>query len=369
MVRYNSLMINAGNDKLSLLELSIPQLEDWLRGQGEPPFRARQIYQWMHKDYATDFSMMTNLPKALRDKLATIAQVESLSAIAETASTDRLTRKVLLRLRDGSSVESVLMTYLPTSDSRARRTVCVSSQAGCAVGCPFCATGRSGLLRNLTTGEIVAQVLHFARVVRKLYSSSAGVTNLVFMGQGEPLANFSAVWAAVECLNSPYGLNLGARHMTISTVGLVPQIVDLANRPLQVGLAISLHAPNDTLRNELVPMNKRYPIAAMLEACREYITRTNRRISFEYALIAGVNDTVDLARELALLLRGMLCHVNLIPLNEVPASSYRAPSRDTVLAFQTELQRRGIIATVRTERGAHIDAACGQLRARRLGQS
>jgi 23S rRNA (adenine2503-C2)-methyltransferase len=224
-------------------------------------------------------------------------------------------------------------------------------------------------VRNLTTGEIVAQVLHFARELSGLAGSAARLTNVVFMGQGEPLANFAAVWGAIECLNSPYGFNLGARHITISTVGLVPQIIELANRPLQIGLAVSLHAPNDTLRSELVPINLRYPVVALLDACRGYIERTNRRVTFEYALIAGVNDTAALARELAVLLRGMLCHVNLIPLNAVPGSSFRAPSRATVLAFQSELHRRGIVATVRAEKGAHIDAACGQLRAQMWGQS
>jgi 23S rRNA (adenine2503-C2)-methyltransferase len=349
--------------------MSLPDLERWLREVGEPPFRAKQLYHWLYGALAADFSAMANLPKPLREKLARLAVVDVLAPVAETLSHDRLTRKALLRLPDGASIESVLMIYRPTSESRARRTVCVSTQAGCAVGCPFCATGMAGLLRNLTCGEIVAQVLHFARQLRALYGPQDGVTNVVFMGQGEPLANLEAVWAAVEQLNSPYGFNLGARHMTISTVGLVPQIRALADKPLQVGLAISLHAPDDDLRSRLVPMNKRYPIAPLLEACREYVARTNRRITFEYALMAGVNDSPAQASQLASLLHGLLCHVNLIPLNDVAGSPFRAPTRDAVLAFQTTLQRKGVIATVRAEKGGHIDAACGQLRARRGGQA
>lgn len=362
-------MSNGTPDGQPVLGMSVADLESWLRAIAESPFRAKQIYHWLYQELAVDFASMTNLPKALREKLARLSLVETLTPLSEVVSSDRLTRKVLLRLRDGAAVESVLMIYRPTAEGRARRTVCISTQAGCAVGCPFCATGRGGLLRNVSAGEIVAQVLHFARQLRALYGPDTAVTNLVFMGQGEPLANFDAVWAAIEQLNSPYGFNLGARHMTISTVGLVPQILAIAAKPLQVGLAVSLHAPDNELRNRLVPMNRRYPIAALLEACREYLARTNRRITFEYALMAGVNDSLAQAQQLAALLHGMLCHVNLIPLNDVAGSPFHAPSRDVVLAFQAELQRKGIIATVRAEKGGHIDAACGQLQARRVGQS
>jgi len=361
-------MSNGTPDKQPLLEMSSAELESWLRGVGEPPFRAKQLYHWVYQGLAIDFAAMANLPKPLRAKLAQLSRIETLTPLSEVVAGDRLTRKALLRLGDGNAVESVLMIYRPTAEGSARRTVCVSTQVGCAVGCPFCATGRGGLVRSLTSGEIVGQVLHFARQLRALYGPDAGVTNIVFMGQGEPLANFDAVWAATEQLNSPYGFNLGARHMTISTVGLVPQILALAAKPLQVGLAVSLHAADDELRNRLVPMNKRYPIAPLLEACREYLARTSRRITFEYALMAGVNDSPAQARQLAALLHGMLCHVNLIPLNDVAGSPFHAPAREAVLAFQTELQRRGIIATVRAEKGGHIDAACGQLRARRAGQ-
>jgi 23S rRNA (adenine2503-C2)-methyltransferase len=237
----------------------------------------------------------------------------------------------------------------------------LSSQAGCAVGCVFCATGQGGFERNLSTGEIVAQVVEFAREQRQRGERTP--TNVVFMGMGEPMANYRAVWRAVETLTHPDGLNLGARHITISTVGLVPGIRKLAREPLQVGLAVSLHAPDDELRQRLIPTAHRFPIADIIAACREYSDTTRRRVTFEYCLMDGINDTPEQARALSALLTGVLCHVNLIPVNPTADRSIARPARGRTLAFQRELAARGIACTVRVEKGAEISAACGQLRA------
>jgi 23S rRNA (adenine2503-C2)-methyltransferase len=226
------------------------------------------------------------------------------------------------------------------------------------MGCAFCATGQGGLIRNITSGEIVSQVLHFAR---QLATTGDAITNVVVMGQGEPMANFGEVLKAITTLNSPYGFGLGARHFTISTVGIVPRIRELARTKLQVGLAVSLHAPSDELRSRLLPINKQYPLRELLDACREYTRKTNRRITFEYALIDGLNDSVEHARDLANVLKGMLCHVNLIALNSVEGVVYRPSPLRQVLVFESELGKLGISATIRVSRGAHIAAACGQL--------
>jgi 23S rRNA (adenine2503-C2)-methyltransferase len=250
----------------------------------------------------------------------------------------------------------VLMAY------RRRHTVCVSTQVGCAIGCPFCATGQGGFERDLTAGEIVAQVLHFGR---QLKAQSERVTNVVFMGMGEPLANYRATWLSIARLNDPAGFNLGARRMTLSTVGLVPGIRRMAAEPLQVGLAVSLHAPTDRLRDRLVPVNRRYPLAQLMAACREYVEITKRRVTFEYALMNEINDAPQQAAQLADLLADLLCHVNLIPLNPTQAaSSYTASPRTRVMAFRAVLLRRGIPVTLRLRRGLDIQAGCGQLRGR-----
>ncbi|MGQ9674461.1 MAG: 23S rRNA (adenine(2503)-C(2))-methyltransferase RlmN [Chloroflexota bacterium] len=347
--------------KTVLLDLDILELQEYLRSIGEPAFRARQLYQWIYTALVFDFEQMNNLPMALRRRLQQLAEVLPLRPLVRREADDGMTVKTLFELGDGRTIESVLMLYEARQNSRARRTVCVSSQVGCAIGCPFCATGVTGLERNLSPGEIVGQVLHYARLLSTGEVGRGRVTNVVFMGQGEPLANFDHVWKAVEILNSPYGLNLGARHITISTAGLAPQMVELARRSTQVGLAVSLHAPNDRLRDVLVPVNKAFPISRLLGACREYIRLTNRRVTFEYALIGGVNDSLAQARELAKLLAGLLCHVNLIPLNPTTAE-FKRTQRKQVLAFRAELSRLGIATTVRAERGGHIEAACGQLK-------
>jgi 23S rRNA (adenine2503-C2)-methyltransferase len=257
------------------------------------------------------------------------------------------------------------MNYGGDSGGR-RNTVCVSTQVGCPIGCPFCATGRQGFERNLSPGEIIDQVLFFARYLKdRATTEEAGrVTNIVFMGMGEPLANYDALWQAIERLNSPGYFGLGARNMTISTAGLVPQIARLAGEKLQVGLSISLHAAENGLRDRLVPLNRRYPLEMLIPACREYAGISGRRVTFEYALFAGINDSEKQARVLAHLLKGLLCHVNLIPANANPGSDFIAPAWPVVLAFQKELKRLGVNATVRQSKGQGIEAGCGQLRSR-----
>jgi 23S rRNA (adenine2503-C2)-methyltransferase len=343
-------------DKTSLLDLTYEQLKEFVTSWGEPVYRADQIWGWLYRSLATDFREMTNLPQGLRERLAEATLLQTMKPLEERLSADGLTRKVLFALRDDQTIESVLMHY------EQRHTACISTQVGCALGCVFCATGQSGLVRNLTAGEIVEQVLHFAR---SLKPEGERLTNVVFMGMGEPLANYEATWQAIETLTHDEGFNLGARRITISTVGLVPGIRRLAEEGKQIGLAVSLHAPTDELRDKLVPVNRRYPLTQLMAACRHYVERTGRRISFEYALISGINDSPEQARRLARLVDGLLCHVNLIPLNPVPESPYRPSSQDRILSFQAELNRSKVSNTLRVERGADIRAGCGQLRCQR----
>ncbi len=345
------------SDKTPLLDLTYNQLRELLTSWDEPSYRADQIWSWLYRSLASNFQEMTNLPKELRERLAETALLQTMRPLDEKVSADGLTRKVLFALRDDETIESVLMHY------ERRHTVCISTQVGCPLGCVFCATGQSGFVRNLTAGEIVEQVLFFAR---SLQADGERLTNVVFMGMGEPLANYEATWQAIETLNDEKGFKLGARRITISTVGLVPGIRRLAEEGIQVGLAISLHAPTDELRNELVPVNRRHPLNQLMAACHYYVERTGRRISFEYALIDGINDGVEQARQLAHLLDGLLCHVNLIPLNPVPESPYRPSSPSRIRAFQAELDRLKVPNTLRVERGADIQAGCGQLRSRRM---
>ena len=379
--------------KLDLYNLALPDLESLMHDWGQPAFRARQIYRQLYANLADDPAAMTDLPAALRERLREEATVGALALERAQEADGGLTRKALFRLHDGAVLETVLMIYPD------RATVCVSTQAGCAMGCVFCATGRLGLLRNLTPGEIVEQAMWASRELRR-WQGAAGrpgdreagrpddgdgqwwggegepftervtrrvgrITNLVFMGMGEPFANYDRWWQAVERLHDPKGFNLGARSMTVSTVGLAPGIRRLAEAPLPVNLAISLHAPDDELRSSLMPINNRYPLAELLDATRFYIERTGRRVSFEYVLLQGQNDHPHQAIALARLLRGregpLLCHVNLIPWNPVPGAPLGRSERERVLAFQRVLLDYGVACTVRVERGVAIAAACGQL--------
>ncbi|HZS79731.1 MAG TPA: 23S rRNA (adenine(2503)-C(2))-methyltransferase RlmN [Ktedonobacteraceae bacterium] len=360
--------------KTDLLSLTLPQLREWLAERGEASFRAKQIYNWLYKHLAADFAEMTNLPKALRDRLAEEATIGPVIVRSELHSKDDRTRKILLELQDGKLVESVLMLYPPLGENSARATVCVSSQAGCAFGCTFCATGQMGFDRHLSAGEIVAQVLHFARELRAAPWKAAGlpnsapidhITNIVLMGMGEPLHNYDNVLQALRILNSPDGFNLGARHMTVSTVGLVPAIRKLSQEPLQVNLAISLHAPTDELRGKTMPVNRKYPIKELIAACQDYIAATRRQVTFEYVLLSGVNDTPEYAHLLGELLAPLkqFAHVNCIPVNAT-AAAYRPPSGEAIRRFRDILSQHHVSNSVRAERGDDIAAACGQLRTR-----
>lgn len=360
--------------RTDLLSLSLPELQEWLVERGEAAFRAKQIYKWIYQRLVSDFQAMTNLPKVLRDKLAEEARLGTEITRSEQHSKDDRTRKILLELADGKLVESVLMLYPPLKESSPRATVCVSSQAGCAFGCTFCATGQMGFDRHLTAGEIVGQVLYFARELQNQPWTAAGlpgsrpidhITNIVLMGMGEPLHNYDNVLQALRILNSAEGFNLGARHMTVSTVGLVPAIRKLAKEHLQVNLAISLHAPTNELRGKTMPVNRKYPIEELLGAVKEYIAETNRQVTFEYVLIAGVNDTPEYAHQLGTLLAplGQLAHVNCIPVNATSAD-YRPSGPDAIRTFRNILYEHGVSNSVRAERGDDIAAACGQLRTR-----
>src|SRR5690348_10494721 len=312
--------------KTDLLSLTLPQMEQWLVERGEASFRAKQVYSWLYQHLVTDFSAMTNLPQALRTRLTEEACIGPMIVRSELHSKDDRTRKILLELADGKLIESVLMLYPPLGESSAHATVCVSSQAGCAYGCTFCATGQMGFDRHLSAGEIVGQVLYFARELRAASWSAPGlpgstpidhITNIVLMGMGEPLHNYDNVLQALRILNSAEGFNLGARHMTVSTVGLVPAIRKLSQEPLQVNLAISLHAPTDELRGQTMPINRKYPLQDLFAACEEYIATTRRQVTFEYVLLSGVNDTPTHAHQLAELLAPLkqFAHVNCIPVN------------------------------------------------------
>jgi 23S rRNA (adenine2503-C2)-methyltransferase len=357
-------------DAIALYDLNYDELAELLREWGQPGFRVDQVWHWLYRSLADDVEEMGNLPLALRERLAGETVLRLLEPLDEEVSASGLTRKVLFRLRDGNTVESVRMDY------HDRRTACISTQAGCGMGCVFCATGQGGLARNLAPGEIVAQVLYFAREIRTQQIERANalgyqaeipehpISNVVLMGMGEPLANYAATRQALETLTDDRGYNLGVRRITLSTVGLVPGVLRLAAEGMSINLAVSLHAPTDELRDRIVPVNRRYPLRELMSAVREYIAVTGRRVTFEYALIDGVNDGLEQARDLAELLAGMLCHVNLIPLNPTPGSPLQPSPRERVDAFRQELQWAGIPATVRMRRGIDIEAGCGQLRQR-----
>ncbi|MBN1933339.1 MAG: 23S rRNA (adenine(2503)-C(2))-methyltransferase RlmN [Anaerolineae bacterium] len=337
----------------SIFDLGASALDAQMALWRQPKFRAGQIWQWLYVHMVSDWDEMTNLPKSLREQLAHVYTLGPLAPIGEQISSDGQTEKTLFRLVDGATIESVLMHY------EGRNTVCVSTQVGCPIGCTFCATGQSGFERNLTAGEIIAQPLYFAS---RLRAQAQSVSHIVVMGMGEPLINYDATWQAVGTWNDQRGFNVGARRITLSTAGYIPGIERLAEESLQVGLAVSLHAPTDALRSDLVPLNKTYPLADLLKACQAYIARTGRRITFEYALIDGINDSPAQARHLAALLNRLLCHINLIPLNPSSGSNLRPSSSGRVSEFQRILEENGIAVTVRLRRGIDIQAGCGQLR-------
>ena len=346
--------------KPALTGITKPDLTEALTALGEQGYRATQILQWVFEKRATDFSQMTNLGQKLREKLAETYTLRS-SEPAHEANSEDTTQKYLYRLHDGRYVESVLIPANPAlyGEKSDRHTICVSSQVGCAYGCKFCASGLAGFTRNLTSAEIVEQILHTEQI------SGHKVNNLVFMGMGEPLANLTNLLQAIEIINAEWGIHIGARKMTISTSGLAPQIKKLADHPLQVRLAISLHGATDEVRDQIMPVNTKYPLAALTDALDYYQQRKKQKITFEFILIEGINDGLDQARELARLARQLHTKVNLIPYNTVDGLPWKRPSQNQQEAFLTVLKKAGVTATLRREKGHDINAACGQLRLKR----
>ncbi len=356
---------------LSLYDFTFDQLSKQLAELGEPAFRARQIWQWMYQRMAASIDEMSDLPKSLRAKLNDAFVLNRITPVTEMQSTDGWTRKWLLRFPDGSEIETVLMEY-----DGVRRTACISSQAGCAMNCSFCATGQMGFLRNLRAGEIIEQIMWVARALTPANSSTTGegarLSNLVLMGMGEPFANYQSVMEAVHRVMMPEaqgGFGLGARKITISTVGLVPGIRKFTEEDSQINLAVSLHAATDEVRNQIVPINQRYPLFELTKSVRDYLKKTNRRVSYEWALIDGVNDTPEQAEALVEVVQKTnpthvnLVHVNMIPLNPTGGYRGRASARERRQQFRDILDNAGIPNTMRVRRGIDIAAGCGQLKA------
>ncbi len=334
---------------MNLRSMTLPELGALLKEMGQPAFRAKQVYTWLHKGVRT-FAEMTNLPQALREKLEAEHPIYAPTVVRKQESKLDGTVKYLWKLKDGNCVETVLMRY------HYGNTVCISTEVGCRMGCAFCASTLGGLVRKLEPHEMLEQVL-FTQI-----DSGLPISHIVLMGIGEPLDNFDNVMRFLELVNSEDGMNISMRHISLSTCGLVPKIDELAKRKLQLTLSVSLHAPNDAIRDTIMPVNKAYPTEELLEACRRYYGATSRRISFEYAMIDGVNDTEAAAKELLRRLKGLPAHFNLIPLNHVEESPLKPSSRKAVAQFQKILEDGGITATVRRTLGGDIDASCGQLR-------
>lgn len=326
------------------------ELEQLLIEMGEPKFRAKQLFEWIHGKHAADFAEMTNLPKTLREKLESTAKLPRTEAVRKLVSQKDGTRKYLFALENGSVIESVLMKY------EYGNTVCISTQAGCRMGCQFCASTLDGVERNLTAGEMLSQVYEIQK------DCGERVSGVVLMGSGEPLDNYENVLKFLRLINDRKGQNMGQRHITLSTCGLIDKIYELAEENLQITLAVSLHAPNDGIRNSIMPISRANPMDTLLSACRAYAEKTKRRITFEYAMMQGVNDSDACARELAGRLRHMLCHVNLIPVNDVKERAFVKSSDERVRRFAAILQDNSVETTVRRRLGSDIDAACGQLR-------
>ena len=342
-----------------IYDLTLPALTSILKGWNEPSYRAKQVWGGLYQHFYNSPDQFTNLPVSLRTKLAENLNFSPLKPKMVQDSSDKQTQKTLFELQDGQVIETVLMRYDPnTYIDHGRKTLCISTQAGCAMGCVFCATGQQGFQRHLSSGEIVAQVMYYARL---LHAQNEVVTNVVFMGMGEPFHNYENSMAVIDRLNDPDGYNFGARRFTISTVGLVPAIRKFADEKRQVNLAISLHAVDDAAQLTMMPINKRYKIAEVIEACRYYVDQTGRKVTFEWALIQGVNDTPEVATKLAGLLRGLICHVNAIPLNPTAGYECQATIRDRALQFKATLEQAGVTCTIRMRRGIDIQAGCGQL--------
>lgn len=352
LIRDNRIKRKKNNMK-NIKDYNLEELKQEFIKIGEKPFRAEQVFKWLYTTNITSFDEMTNLSLELREKLKQEFTMCVYNIIKKQESSDG-TKKYLFDVLDGNAIETVLMEY------KYGKSLCVSSQIGCKMGCKFCASTGIKFVRSLTSGEIVEQVLAVQR------DENIKISNIVFMGIGEPLDNYDNVINAIKILNNQKGLNIGARHISISTSGLVPRIYDLANENLQCTLSISLHATTDEKRSALMPVNNAYNIKELLTACKDYLAKTNRRISFEYALAKDNNDNLEDAKRLVKLLKGMLCHVNLIPINKIENGEFTKSSNENIMKFRDYLNDNGIVATIRRELGSDIDAACGQLRRKNL---
>lgn len=344
--------------KESIYSLRLDELKDWLQENGEKAFRATQIYEWLYEKRVKSFEEMSNLSKPLRDKLTASFALTTLSTIISQESKDG-TIKFLFQLQDGYSIETVLMRH------EYGNSVCVTTQVGCRIGCTFCASTLGGLKRHLLAGEIVEQVV---KVQQKLDEVGERVSHIVIMGIGEPFDNYDSMMNFLKVINHEKGLNIGARHITVSTSGIIPKIYQFADEQLQINFALSLHAPNQELRQKLMPIARAYKLEKLMEAIKYYTEKTGRRVSFEYGLFGGENDSVEHAEELSKLIKGIKCHVNLIPVNYVPERNYVRTPRNQIFAFEKTLKKNGINVTIRREHGSDIDAACGQLRAKERAQ-
>ena len=337
----------------NIKDYDLQDLKDELVNIGEKGFRAEQIFKWLYQEKVKSFDDMTNLSLELREKLKANYTICNYNILKKLESSDG-TKKYLFDILDGNAIESVLMEY------HYGKSICVSSQVGCKMGCKFCASTGIPFIRNLTAGEIVEQILAVEQ------DTGEKISNIVFIGIGERFDNYENVIKAIRILNNPKGLNIGARHISVSTSGLVPRIYDLAKENIQCTLSVSLHASNDEKRSSMMPVNNRYNIAELMRACKDYIALTNKRISFEYALAKDNNDNLDDAKELVNLLKGMLCHVNLIQINKIENGKFTKISNENIIKFRDYLNDHGIVATIRRELGSDIDAACGQLRRKNL---
>jgi len=337
----------------NIKDYTLEELKEELKNIGEKPFRAEQIFMWLYKEQVKSFDEMTNLSISLREKLKKDYTLCNYNIIKKQESADG-TKKYLFDVLDGNAIETVLMEY------HHGKTICVSSQIGCKMGCKFCASTGIAFVRNLSSGEIVEQIIAVEQDL------GIRISNIVFMGIGEPLDNYENVIKAIRIINHPKGLNIGARHISVSTSGIVPKIYDLAKENIPCTLSISLHATNNEKRSAMMPVNNAYPIEELIKACKDYISVTNRRISFEYALAKDNNDNLEDAKQLIKLLKGMLCHVNLIPINKIENGKFTKSTNENIIKFRDYLNDHGIVATIRRELGSDIDAACGQLRRKNL---
>ncbi|MCM3360424.1 23S rRNA (adenine(2503)-C(2))-methyltransferase RlmN [Niallia sp. Sow4_A1] len=338
----------------SIYSMELQALKDWLTEHNEKAFRADQIFEWLYKKRVTSFEDMSNLSKNLRLMLQENFTITTLNTLIQQTSNDG-TIKFLFELHDGYSIETVLMRH------EYGNSVCVTTQVGCRIGCTFCASTLGGLKRNLEAGEIVAQVV---KVQQALDELGERVSSVVIMGIGEPFDNFASMLSFLKIINHEQALNIGARHITVSTSGIIPKIYEFAAQNMQINFAVSLHAPNTELRSRLMPINRAYKLPDLIEAIRYYVDKTGRRVSFEYGLFGNVNDQVEHAEELAELVKGIKCHVNLIPVNYVPERDYVRTPKDQIFLFEKTLKKHGVNVTIRREQGSDIDAACGQLRAK-----